>query len=125
MLQWPLPQPRLRQERRALLLEGQRLLLLRPLLQRCEFLQFRPLACEVGLALAEAARWLGLEDAANLERDSRQQAASLGMQGLLQEWPAAGSPTGRPGVAGETDNSNLLSQRERSVLQLLAEGFSN
>ena len=99
--------------------------MLRPLLQRCEFLQFRPLACEVGLALAEAARWLGLEDAANLERDARQQAASLGMQGLLQEWPAASSPTGRPGVAGETDNSNLLSQRERSVLQLLAEGFSN
>ncbi|PZE10992.1 hypothetical protein DMX10_23210 [Pseudomonas sp. 57B-090624] len=47
------------------------------------------------------------------------------MQGLLQEWPAAGQPGERSGAAGAGDHSNLLSQRERSVLQLLAEGFSN
>ncbi|UXY52880.1 LuxR C-terminal-related transcriptional regulator [Pseudomonas tohonis] len=99
--------------------------MLRPLLQRCEFLQYRPLACEVGLALAEAARWLGQEDAANLEREARQQATHLGMQGLLQEWPTAGQTGERSGTAGAGDHSNLLSQRERSVLQLLAEGFSN
>ena len=39
----------------------------------------------------------------------------------------SGPPPARPasGTAGTGDHSNLLSQRERSVLQLLAEGFSN
>ncbi|MDH0339695.1 LuxR C-terminal-related transcriptional regulator [Metapseudomonas otitidis] len=90
---------------------------LRSLLQRCERLQYRPLACEVGLVLAEAARQLGQEDAAQLEREARQQASALGLNGLLQEWAAL--PNGTPAAVA------LLSQREQAVLHLLAEGCSN
>jgi len=103
--------------------------LLEALLQRCEALQYKPLALEVQLALAEAGQQLGRAEAADLARAARQQAEQLELHGLLHDWPAplegaaASLQALAPGEAGE--GSALLSQRERSVLQLLAEGFSN
>lgn len=94
--------------------------LLRPLLARCEALQFVPLGCEVRLALAATGHALGRSDAGPLERQALEQAERLGMHGLLRDHPrrdGCPAPDGDPG--------SLLSQRERAVLQLLAEGFSN
>ncbi|WP_375740867.1 LuxR C-terminal-related transcriptional regulator [Pseudomonas boanensis] len=94
---------------------------LQALLERCKALHFIPLACEVQLTLAEAGRSLLRANAGNLERQAREQAECLGMQGLLRDC-AVGSDIPTP---GNTDPDGLLSQRERAVLQLLAEGFSN
>lgn len=107
--------------------------LLQALLEQCETLQCKPIACEVQLALAEARHSLGHADAASLEHAARQQAESLGLHGMLQNWPdhetstvnAASPKTGDPGNYSAAENNALLSQRERAVLQLLAEGFSN
>ncbi|WP_271410015.1 LuxR C-terminal-related transcriptional regulator [Pseudomonas sp. Q1-7] len=93
--------------------------LLRPLLERCQTLQFVPLGCEVQLALAAAGQALGRPDAGQLERQALEQAERLGMHGLLRDHPL------RDGGVTADAPSSLLSQRERAVLQLLAEGFSN
>ncbi|WP_137886039.1 LuxR C-terminal-related transcriptional regulator [Pseudomonas sp. 2FE] len=107
--------------------------LLQALLELCDTLQFKPLACEVQLALAQARRSLGRADAASLEHSARQQAESLGLHGMLQDWPdpkagivnATPLKTGAPGNDSAAEHNALLSQRERTVLQLLADGFSN
>lgn len=107
--------------------------LLLALLEQCETLQFKPMACEAQLALAQARLSLGHADAMSLEHTARQQADSLGLHGMLQDWPdhessavdAALVKAGNPGANPIVEHSVLLSQRERAVLQLLAEGFSN
>ncbi|HLD65998.1 MAG TPA: LuxR C-terminal-related transcriptional regulator [Pseudomonas sp.] len=103
---------------------------LQTLLERCETLHFKPLALEVQFALAQARQSLGQVDAIAQELDARQQAEHLGLHGLLQDWPLAHGnaatrvlPASAEAIPG--DGTALLSQRERSVLQLLAEGFSN
>ncbi|MHC5347222.1 LuxR C-terminal-related transcriptional regulator [Metapseudomonas furukawaii] len=93
--------------------------LLLPLLDRCKALQFIPLVCEVQLALAAAWHALGRDEAQGLQRQALEQAERLGLAGLLRDQPDAGQAAGSGGQA------SLLSQRERAVLQLLAEGFSN
>ncbi|WP_137817662.1 LuxR C-terminal-related transcriptional regulator [Pseudomonas sp. 2FG] len=107
--------------------------LLQALLELCNTLQFKPLACEVQLALAQAGRSLGRADAASLEHSARQQAETLGLHGMLQDWPdpkagpvnPAAPKTAAPGDHSAAEHNALLSQRERAVLQLLADGFSN
>jgi len=105
--------------------------LLKPLLTRCQALHFNPMAIEVQLALAEAGQDLARAEAAELAHDAREQAYALGMPGLLHDWPTQSvqttppTPTHLPSGGDPSEASALLSQRERSVLQLLAEGFSN
>ncbi|MCY1301485.1 HTH-type transcriptional regulator MalT [compost metagenome] len=94
--------------------------MLQALVERCQALQFIPLCCEVRLALAATWRALDRADAGQLERQALEQAERLGMLGLLRDHPRSDSP-----LQSESDQANLLSQRERAVLQLLAEGFSN
>ncbi|AOE82655.1 LuxR C-terminal-related transcriptional regulator [Pseudomonas sp. TCU-HL1] len=94
--------------------------LLQDLLEHCQTQQFVPLGCEVRLALSAAWRALGRADAAQLERQALAQAERLGMHGLLR-----GHACGDSNVTVDSDQASLLSQRERAVLQLLAEGFSN
>ncbi|MND52633.1 HTH-type transcriptional regulator MalT [compost metagenome] len=93
---------------------------LQVLLERCQALQFAPLGCEVRLALAAAWYALGRAEAGQLERQALEQAERLGMLGLLRDHPRSDST-----APAENDQACLLSQRERAVLQLLAEGFSN
>ncbi|MET1079399.1 MAG: LuxR C-terminal-related transcriptional regulator [Pseudomonas sp.] len=102
---------------------------LQALLERCQALHYQPLALEVQFALVQIRQDQGGHTAA-LEQETREQASTLTLFGLLQEWPAAlpgtaSTPPALPGVVESTDGSAPLSQRERSVLQLLAEGFSN
>ncbi|WP_044873443.1 LuxR C-terminal-related transcriptional regulator [Pseudomonas sp. LFM046] len=94
--------------------------MLEDLLERCQVLQFIPLGCEVRLALAATWRQLGRADAAQLERQVLEQAERLGLHCLLRDHPRSDGTAGTEG-----DQASLLSQRERAVLQLLAEGFSN
>lgn len=94
--------------------------LLQPLLERCQALQFAPLACEVRLALAAAWRALDRADSGPLQRQALEEAERLGMHGLLRDYPRCDNAATIDG-----DPVSLLSQRERAVLQLLAEGFSN
>jgi ATP/maltotriose-dependent transcriptional regulator MalT len=94
--------------------------MLQSLLEHCQALQFAPLACEVHLALAATWRSLGRAEAGQLQRQALEQAERLGMHGLLRDYPRCDSAG-----AVYNDQGSLLSQRERAVLQLLAEGFSN
>ncbi len=94
--------------------------LLQPLLEQCQTLQFVPLGCEVRLALAATWRALGRAEAGQLQRQALEQAERLGMHCLLRD-----APRGDGAGTAENDPTSLLSQRERAVLQLLAEGFSN
>ncbi|MNQ74639.1 HTH-type transcriptional regulator MalT [compost metagenome] len=94
--------------------------MLQALLERCLALQYVPLGCEVRLALAATWRALGRADAGQLERQALEQAERLGMLGVLRD-----HPRGDSSPQAEGDQASLLSQRERAVLQLLAEGFSN
>ncbi|MGF6692501.1 LuxR family maltose regulon positive regulatory protein [Metapseudomonas resinovorans] len=94
--------------------------LLQPLLEHCHLLHLAPLGCEVRLALAATWRALGRTEACELQRQALEHAERLGMHGLLRDYPR------RDGTGtAEGDQASLLSQRERAVLQLLAEGFSN
>jgi ATP/maltotriose-dependent transcriptional regulator MalT len=93
---------------------------LQALLERCQALQFAPLGCEVRLALAATWYALGRAEAGQLERQALEQAERLGMLGLLRDHPSSDNT-----APAASDQGSLLSQRERAVLQLLAEGFSN
>lgn len=97
---------------------------LQALLVRCADLQFGVLKNETQLALARIACELGRPNAVALETAVRQQAVQIGLYSLLHRWSDAAAKSLLE-VPQANEPQVELTQREMSVLRLLAGGLSN